>query len=347
MTQHIEYHTFKTDEIPCQEISDQAVLSKNPLVSVKMITYNHEPYIAQAIEGVLMQETDFPIELIIGEDCSTDRTRGIVLDYQKKYPDIIRVITSQKNVRMQKNGLRTQKACRGKYIAYCEGDDYWHYPLKLQKQVNFLESNKKYSVCFHYVDVIDNKGKLIRKHDTLTKNIYEQKDIFVSNKRETRTCSMVCRKDCLPDPMPDFLMKVSAGDKFYKMLLLEDGYKGYVIKESMAFYRKHEGGVWSLQSPEKIQAMTYHDLQIMIDVFGDKFPKFVPYLKTKQKFGSMLNNLKDSNIRNAWKVYLSIFRYPQIVINNKIKICLSFCVLVAKSMMILFLLPSKRSSMKQ
>ena len=83
MTQHIEYHTFKDDEIPCQEISDPAVLSKNLLVSVKMITYNHAPYIAQAIEGVLQQRTNFPFELVIGEDCSTDGTREIVFEYQK------------------------------------------------------------------------------------------------------------------------------------------------------------------------------------------------------------------------------------------------------------------------
>ena len=347
MTERNEHHAFKADEIPCQEISDPAVLSKNPVVSVKMITYNHEPYIAQAIEGVLMQKTDFPIELIIGEDCSTDRTREIVLDYQRKHLEIIRVIMSDHNVGANKNSLRTKKACRGKYIAFCEGDDYWHHPQKLQKQVHFLESNEEYSVCFHYVDVINNKGKVIRKHDTLTKNIYEQKDIFVSNKTETRTCSLVCRRNCLPDPMPDFIMKVFAGDKFIKMLLLEDGYKGYVIKECMAFYRKHEGGIWSLQPPEKLKSMADHDLGIMIDAFGKKFPQLVPYLKTKQKFGSIFTYLKDGNLETAWKVYLNIFRYPQIVIKNKIKVCLSFCTLVAKSMMKVVLLASKRSSMKQ
>ena len=146
MTDHNEHYSLKADEIPCQEISDPAVLSKNPLVSVKMITYNHEPYIAQAIDGVLMQETDFPIELIIGEDCSTDRTREIVLEYQKKHPDIIRVITSDKNVGMHKNAHRTEKACRGKYIAFCEGDDYWIDPLKLQHHVEFLKKNQDYGM---------------------------------------------------------------------------------------------------------------------------------------------------------------------------------------------------------
>jgi Glycosyltransferases involved in cell wall biogenesis len=102
-----------------------------PLVSVCCITYNHEPYIAQAIEGMLMQKTDLPIELIIGEDCSTNRTRELVVDYQKKHPDIIRESTSEKNVGMHKNGQRMGKACRGEYIALCEGDDYWIELLKL------------------------------------------------------------------------------------------------------------------------------------------------------------------------------------------------------------------------
>lgn len=111
-----------------------------PLVSVKMITYNHAPYIAKAIEGVLMQETDFPFELVIGEDCSTDGTREIVFDYQKRFPDIIRVVTSEANVGMHANGRRVEAACRGRYIAFCEGDDYWIHPKKLARQVSLLES---------------------------------------------------------------------------------------------------------------------------------------------------------------------------------------------------------------
>lgn len=130
-----------------------------------MITYNHAPYIAQAIEGVLRQETSFPFELVIGEDCSTDGTREIVFDYQKKYPGIIRVITSDKNVGACKNGFRAQKACRGKYIAYCEGDDYWHHPQKLQKQVDYLESHPECGLVFSDYHCFDVKtGKQVRNY---------------------------------------------------------------------------------------------------------------------------------------------------------------------------------------
>lgn len=119
-----------------------------PLVSVKMITYNHEPYIRQSIDCILNQKTDFPFELVIGEDCSSDKTRDIVLDYAKRYPDIIRVITSEKNVGAANNSKRTIQACRGKYIAWCEGDDYWHNPSKLQKQAEFLEKNPECGLIF-------------------------------------------------------------------------------------------------------------------------------------------------------------------------------------------------------
>jgi glycosyltransferase involved in cell wall biosynthesis len=123
-------------------------MRKHPLVSVHMITFNHEPYIERAIEGVLMQERDFPIELVIGEDCSTDGTRELVLRYQKERPDTIRVIMSGHNVGAVANELRTDRACRGKYIAFCEGDDYWHDPLKLQKQVDYLESHPEVGLVF-------------------------------------------------------------------------------------------------------------------------------------------------------------------------------------------------------
>lgn len=138
---------------------------KEPLVSVSMITYNHASFIAEAIEGVLRQKTNFPFELVIGEDCSTDETRRIVMDYQQKYPDVIRVVTSETNVGMSKNWQRTQRACSGRFIAFCEGDDYWHHPLKLQKQVDFLESHREFGMLHSSYDLHDaESGKTIKDY---------------------------------------------------------------------------------------------------------------------------------------------------------------------------------------
>lgn len=136
-------------DIPCIETSDAEKLCKHPVVSVHMITYNHEPYIRQAIEGVMMQKTDFEFELVIGEDCSQDKTREICFEYQKRYPDKIRVLWAEVNVnKLGGNGRRTGARCRGEFIAYCEGDDYWTDPLKLQKQVDVMRRYPNVGFCF-------------------------------------------------------------------------------------------------------------------------------------------------------------------------------------------------------
>lgn len=133
-------------------------------VSALIVTYNHEAYIAQAIEGILMQETDFPIELVIGEDCSTDRTREICLEYQRKHPELIRLLLNEKNIGMMPNFVQTLQACRGKYVALCEGDDYWTDPLKLQKQVDFLEENLNISLYGHNCNIYNEKGQFTGVH---------------------------------------------------------------------------------------------------------------------------------------------------------------------------------------
>jgi len=150
----IQVFTGDPLDIPCIETSDPEKLCKHPVVSVHMITYNHEPYIRQAIEGVMMQKTDFEFELVIGEDCSTDRTREICFEYQKRYPDKIRVLWSHENITVQhphpagRNSTRVTIRCRGEFIAFCEGDDYWIDPLKLQKQVDVMRRHPNVGLCF-------------------------------------------------------------------------------------------------------------------------------------------------------------------------------------------------------
>jgi glycosyltransferase involved in cell wall biosynthesis len=168
-------------DTPSREISDPAVLAKAPLVSVWMTTYNHEPYIARAMEGVLTQETAFPIELVIGEDCSTDRTREIVMEYQERRPDIIRIITSEQNVGLHENDRRVNKALRGKYVAFCEGDDYWIHPGKLQMQVEILEANPEVGLVHGgYDKFIAHRNKLIRWRQWRPKTVPSSKydDVF-------------------------------------------------------------------------------------------------------------------------------------------------------------------------
>lgn len=142
------------EEVPCRETSDAERLCKHPVVSVVMVTYNHEPYIRQTIESVLCQKSDFEYELIIGEDCSTDKTREICFEYQKRFPDKVRVLWADRN--LYQLGLSNERRCidhcRGEYIAFCEGDDYWTDPLKLQKQVDLIrQKDAVMCVAFNHV----------------------------------------------------------------------------------------------------------------------------------------------------------------------------------------------------
>ena len=122
--------------------------SATPLVSVCMTTYNHEAYLSRAIESVLAQETAFDVELVLGEDCSTDATRSVCEDYAARYPDRIRLVTSAENVGWRANYRRTFEACRGKYVAYLDGDDWWSDPRKLQKQADVLEADPECGMCY-------------------------------------------------------------------------------------------------------------------------------------------------------------------------------------------------------
>lgn len=128
------------------------------MLSVVMTTYNHERYIAQAIESVLRQQTDFRIEIVVGEDCSTDRTLNIVSDYQRIYPEAIRVVTSEHNVGWRANYRRSIEAARGKYIAMLDGDDYFTHRKKLQMQVELLEAHPDVGMCYGRSERVDESG---------------------------------------------------------------------------------------------------------------------------------------------------------------------------------------------
>lgn len=151
-------------------------MKEPPLLSVCLITYNHAKYIRQAIESVLMQRVSFTWELIIADDCSTDGTREIVLEYYNRYPDFIRLILQDRNVGPAKNWLDLITKPRSKYIAYLEGDDYWTDPLKLQKQVDFLERNPSFSISIHKGKFLKNDlffTEYIKAPDKSDLNIYD------------------------------------------------------------------------------------------------------------------------------------------------------------------------------
>ncbi len=237
---------------------------EKPLVSVQTLTYNQAPFIRQCIEGVLMQITNFPFELVIGEDCSTDGTRAIVLEYAKKYPGIIRAITSDSNVGVVKNALRVKLACQGKYMASCEGDDYWIDPHKLQKQVDFLEAHPEYPGCFHPAFWLEqNMGKMQK---ALFEPPVKQEDYTLDDLLEYTnfipTASAIYRNHIVKE-RPAWIFQAPVGDFLLHVLALYTwGFEriGY-IDEPMSVYREHSGGIYSSKSPIqqlKISIQIYH-----------------------------------------------------------------------------------------
>ena len=180
------------------------------ILSVIMTTYNHERYIAEAIESVLRQQTSFGVEIVVGDDCSTDRTLAVVRDYERMYPDCIRVVTSSENVGWRKNYRRTIAAARGRYIALLDGDDYFTHRKKLQLQVDLLEQNPDVGMCYTRSERRDESGGV-----TLYPETEDCPTTFEAMLRRNpaENCTVVARRELVeqyyaeirPDQHPEWL----------------------------------------------------------------------------------------------------------------------------------------------
>ena len=217
-----------------------------PLVSVLMITFNHEKFIGEAIESVLMQQTDFDFNLVLCDDCSSDKTPEICQDYKNKYPNKIILQLNPQN--MGGNGMPNlmngYKYCNeSKYLAICEGDDYWTSPEKLQKQVDFLEKNPDFAMCFHNAEIVSFEGN----HPSYFLNSEIKKDVFslddLIGEDEIwfmATASIVYKREALGQ-MPLWLNKSLSGDIPMHILAARNGMIKY-LDEPMSVYRKNMGG---------------------------------------------------------------------------------------------------------
>jgi glycosyltransferase involved in cell wall biosynthesis len=210
-----------------------------------MITYNHARYIAEAIESVMAQITNFDFELVIGEDCSNDATRNIVKSFQDKYPERIRVIYNEKNMGPVLNCLQVFKACKGKYVALLEGDDYWIDNKKLQKQADFLEQNKDYAMIhtdlLAYYQKDDKFVNPIKLHPIPVGNIYEKVLIYPF----IGTCTMMVRKSALFRYLIEFKKEIPEW-KFADLslkLYLAFNYKIGYDNELTSVYRIADGSL--------------------------------------------------------------------------------------------------------
>lgn len=220
------------------------------LVSIDCITYNHENHIAKALESFIMQKTNFDFEILIHDDASTDRTPDIIREYQKKYPEIIKPVFEKEN---QYSKGENKRICytynhiraKGKYVAMCEGDDYWIDPYKLQKQVDFMESHLDCSMCFHSAEVIDfttqtKVGYIKPFNKTL---ILPDEKLFLGGGHICPTSSLIYVKKLIDAP-PELFFKSPVGDHVYCLILSSRGRIGY-INEAMSVRTLWVPGSWN------------------------------------------------------------------------------------------------------
>jgi glycosyltransferase involved in cell wall biosynthesis len=226
-------------------------------VSVSVTAYNHEKYIAQAIDGILTQSVNFKYDVIIGEDCSTDNTRNIVLDLQKQYPDTIKLILPQENLGCggSKIFIQTLQESQGIYIAFLDGDDYWTSRYKLQKQVDFLDNHPECVMCFHntLVKYEDNEGRgSWNLRPFQQKEVLTIEDIFANCCIQTST--IMIRKETLSTQLNWFnnMELHHIDDWTIAVLFAHHGKIGY-INEVMGVYRQQSSGFWSVNN--KVQQL--------------------------------------------------------------------------------------------
>jgi glycosyltransferase involved in cell wall biosynthesis len=244
-------------------------------VSVHMITYNHAPFIAQALDSILKQDTDFLYDIVIGEDASDDTTREILLAYKKKFPDKIKLILHKENVGIRENYRMTLAACRGKYIALCEGDDYWGDPLKLQKQVDFLETNEDYSICYHNSFIVDNENRMLQENFSDTIRDYSCDEMLVADAVILTNTAMF--RNFGERLSPPLFHDIINGDMAVWHILGKYGKGKFLENVGNSYYRLHSGGVWSSIGHIRRVENTIKTLQRL----QQNLPEEKEYLKAK------------------------------------------------------------------
>lgn len=267
-------------------------MQDSPLVSVCLITYNQEKYITETLEGIVMQKTDFPVEVIIGEDSSTDNTRKICEEYIRKYPNLLKPLFHNKNKGMMGNWIATIQACKGKYITLCEGDDYWTDPYKLQKQANLMEVNPDMSLCAHNADILE-YGTL-RQLPPIEKNILSTRDVILQD-WGIMTASIMFRKDAFD--IPDWYKNIKNGDYGLQLLVSLKGKIG-ILPDVMSVYRKHVEGISTTLRPLSQAAWVIYLLYEFNKYTSGKYKKTI-IKKIKRVYKNQIGFAKEYHLRKA------------------------------------------------
>jgi len=276
-----------------------------PLVSVIMITYGHEKYIREAVDGVLKQIGGFDLELIIANDCSPDATNTVIQDILKENPraSCLHYIRHKKNMGMMQNFIFALQHAKGKYIALCDGDDYWTDPNKLQKQVDFLEAHPDYVLCFHKVKILKPNGELVEDFITKVPENYENQETLARLGNYIHTPSVVFR-NLIKEFPPEFSLS-PIGDYFLYMLLSEYGKLKY-LEEEMAVYR-YGVGIHSTHTQIKMAKANFNFFALMLSYFNHPIINKILLERNLNTF-DYLENLIRNEYQEAFVSHHIIFR---------------------------------------
>ncbi len=242
------------------------------LVSVCITTYNHAAFIEQCVLSVLNQKTNFEFEICLGEDDSSDGTREICQELASQHPDKIRLFLRDRKDVYYINGratgrynfFHTLKACKGKYIAIIDGDDYWCDEFKLQKSIDILENNSEIVLVHHDVEIVDEYGNLSGK-TMMPSNFPQIAGIEQMIETNRATASSVVMKNMNSAKLDGWFWQTSMGDWPLNLTALQGGGKMYAIKEVMSCYRQHSGGVWSSQTDDQIKYNMAKSYRVMLE----------------------------------------------------------------------------------
>lgn len=299
-----------------KNVEDETV----PLVSVSVIAYNHEKYIRQCLDGILMQDVNFPYEVLVHDDASPDATADIIHEYEAKYPGIIKPIYQTENQYSQGKCIFKFNfdRARGKYLAFCEGDDYWTDPGKLQKQVDFLERHSEYIATAHRVNVINERGKTIDYpgYSDVVEHVYTIDD-FVRFPLPGQLASLIMRNIFLTlDPhIQDLYYSCKAkayGDQGLSLLLVLVG-NIYCFSESMTTYRfiTSEGTSWAARTYSKNMAYFSYKQSLALwqfaqEAFGIELPASILYNQLHCALFTTLRRPSLSNLKITLKIAIDM-----------------------------------------
>lgn len=278
---------------------------KEPVVSVLVLAYNHEKFIAQALDSIVCQLTDFPYEIVVGEDCSSDATKEICMDYQRRYPDKVKLLLQKKNKGLIGNFCDTLRTCKGKYIAECAGDDFWNDCHKLQKHVDYMNRHEDAVVTYHDACLIDEEGVIF--DESYLKDYKKNYSTLDLQKTSWIIPSSMCyRSVIVPELLSCMNRKIYTEDVFMISIMGNYGEGRYLDSVKNISYRFSRNSIWSMQSDE-------HKLLLALGTLGEltkyRCRKKENYLRRYflDRFMSGLANLLGRNFSKLdRKIYLQI-----------------------------------------